>query len=243
MLKGAIFDLGETLIHLTTSLDEVRDSRVQAIYDALREKGVSLDFNDLRRQYMALHDEESEYAARTLEEIDVAKSLPKLLDRLGVEARPRPPIFDLVKKFFAFEVNSWVLFPGVHEMLVDVRALGLRMGMLSNSRSDWAIREITDRLDIAKFFDAIVTSAAVGIRKPRPEPFQEILKELGLNGSEAVMVGNSTEADISGARPLGLKTIQVIFGNNAEEKGADPDVTVYSISEIVPAIKRLAAGS
>lgn len=240
MLKGAIFDLGETLIHLTTSLEQIREARTLAIHDALRENGATVDFNDLKEKYAALNQEESDYAARTLEEIVVEKSLPRLLDRLGVNTRNRPPIFDLVKKFFALEVDSWVLFPGVHEMLADVRASGLKMGVLSNARSAWAIKEITTRLDIAKYFDAIVTSAGVGFRKPRPEPFREVLRELRLNPSEAVMIGNSVEADISGARPLGLKTIRVIFENDTEGKGADPDITVHKIEEILPAIRRMA---
>jgi len=242
LLKGAIFDLGGTLIHLTTSLEQLREERIRAIYDALKRNGVALDFNDLRREYVKLHEEESEYAARTLEEIEVGESLPRLLDRLGVDSRERPPMFDLVKTFFALEVNSWVLFPGVHEMLADVRGLALRMGILSNARSDWAVREIIDRLEIAKQFDAIVTSASVGFRKPRPEPFQQVLKQLGVKASEAVMIGNSVEADIAGARSLGLKTIHVILGNDVDEKGADPDAMVYAVSEIVPAIKRIAAG-
>jgi putative hydrolase of the HAD superfamily len=240
VLKGAIFDMGDTLIHLTASMEQIRDSRIHAIYDALLENGATVGFDELKRSYAALHEEESDHAARTLEEIDVAKSLPKLLDRLRVDPKLRPPTFDLVKKFFALEVDSWVLFSGVHEMLAGVRVLGLKMGILSNSRSDWAIKEITNRLDIAKYFDATVTSAAVGLRKPRPEPFREVLRELGLKADETVMIGNSVEADIAGARPLGFKTIHVIFGNDTEEKDCDPDETVYSVSEILPAIKRLA---
>jgi len=240
VLRGAIFDLGDTLIHLTASPDLIRESRIRAVCDALRENQVIVDFDDLKREYVKLHEEESEYAARTLEEIDVEKSLPKLLDRMGVETKRRPDTFELVKRFFGLEVDSWTLFPGIHQMLADVRALGLKMGILSNARSDWAIREITNRLDIVRYFDAIVTSPQVGFRKPRPEPFREVLKELDLNPSEAVMIGNSIEADITGARRLGLKTIHVVFGDDTGEKGADPDLTVYAVSELAPAVKLLA---
>ena len=242
VLKGAIFDLGGTLIHLIRPLEEIREARALAVYDALRQSGAAVDLNDLREKYEALNEEEAECAARTLEEIPVEKSLPRLLDKLMVERKHRPPVFDLVRRFFALEVDSWVLFPRVHEMLADVRASGLRMGVLSNARSDWAIREITTRLDIAKYFDAIVTSAGVGFRKPRPEPFREVLKELGLEPSEVVMIGNSLQADISGARALGLKTVRVIFEDDIDEdEGADPEVTVCRVSGLPLAIKRIAA--
>ena len=241
MLKGAIFDLGGTLIHLRASWEEVREGRMNAICDALKERGVFLNLNDLKREYLALHDEESDYSARTLGEIEFEESLTKLLDRLEVEVRRRPAMADLVKSSFAFEVASWVLFPGVQEMLGQVRRLGLKMGLLSNARSDWAVREIVERLNLTKYFDAIVTSAAVGFRKPRPEPFQRILKLLDLGASEVVMIGNSIEADIAGARSLGIRTIRVTFDDSADGDGADPGLTVLTVADIVPAIKRIAA--
>jgi HAD superfamily hydrolase (TIGR01549 family) len=241
LLKGTIFDLGETLIHLTASWEQIREGRIRVIHEALKEHGVALDFNNLKREYIALHDEESDYAARTLEEIEFEKSLVKLLDRLRVERSRRPKMTDLVKRSFEYEIDSWALFPGVHEMLQQVRDLGFKTGLLSNARSDWAIKEITDRMDLTRYFDTILTSAAIGFRKPRPEPFHQILKLLDLETGEAVMIGNSLEADIAGARALGLKTIRTMFSDGTDEVKVDPDITVYKVSEIVPAIKRIAA--
>lgn len=245
MLKGAIFDLGETLMHLAVSWEQVREWRVKAIYESFTEHGVTLDLNDLKREYLRLHEEESEYAARTLEEIEIRESFVKLFDRLGVKPRQQPEMEELVKRFFALEAESWILFPGIPEMLQQVRDLDLRMGVLSNARNDWAVREIMERLDLTRYFDAILTSAALGVRKPRPEPFQEMLKLLGIEATEAVMVGNSMEADVAGAVPLGIKTIRVIFGDNVDELRiglevtVDPDITVSAVSDVVPAIKHM----
>jgi putative hydrolase of the HAD superfamily len=156
---------------------------------------------------------------------------------------------DLVKRFFALEAESWVIFPGILEMLQQVRDLGLKMGLLSNARNDWAVREIMKGLGLTRYFDVILTSAALGVRKPRPEPFLEMLKLLGIEAAEAVMVGNSMEADIAGAVPLGIKTIRVIFGDNVDELRigsdvtVDPDVTVSAVTDVTPAIKRMMADS
>jgi HAD superfamily hydrolase (TIGR01549 family) len=245
LLKGAIFDLGETLMHLTVTWEQVREWRIKAIYEAFTEHGAALDLGDLRREYLRLHEEESEYAGRTLEEIEIRESFAKLFDRLGVKPGEEPEMEDLVKRFFALEAESWVIFPGVPEMLQQVRDLGLKMGLLSNARNDWAVREIMERLDLTRYFDAILTSAAFGVRKPRPEPFREMLKLLGIEAAEAVMVGNSMEADVAGAVPLGIKTIRVIFGDNVDELTiglevtVDPDITVSAVSDVVPAIKQM----
>jgi HAD superfamily hydrolase (TIGR01549 family) len=150
-----------------------------------------------------------------------------------------------VKRFFALEAESWVIFPGVPQMLQQVHDLGLRMGLLSNARNDWTVKEIMERLGLTRYFDVILTSAALGIRKPRPEPFREMLKLLGVGAAEAVMVGNSMEADIAGARPLGIRTIRVKFGDHADElplhleTSVDPDTTVSTVQDIVLAIKQM----
>ena len=87
------------------------------------------------------------------------------------------------------------------------------------------------------------------MRKPRPDPFREMLKLLGIEAAEAVMVGNSMEADIAGAVPLGIKTIRVIFGDSVDELRigmevtVDPDATVSAASDVVSAIKRMMADS
>ena len=245
MLKGAIFDLGETLMHLTVSWEQVREWRIKAIHESFMEHGVTLDLSDLKREYLRLHEEESEYAARTLEEIEIRESFVKLFDRLGVKPGQQPEMEDLVKRFFALEGESWVLLPGIPEMLQQVRDLGLKMGLLSNARNDWAVREIMGRLDLTRYFDVILTSAALGVRKPRPEPFREMLKLLGIEAAEAVMVGNSMEADVAGAVPLGIKTIRVMFGDSVDELRislevtVDPDVTVSAVSDVVPAIRHM----
>jgi ribonucleotide monophosphatase NagD (HAD superfamily) len=61
------------------------------------------------------------------------------------------------------------------------------------------------------------------------------------------MVGNSMEADVAGAAPLGIRTIRVIFGENVDELRighnvtVDPDTTVCAVSDVVPALKHMIA--
>jgi putative hydrolase of the HAD superfamily len=245
LLKGAIFDLGETLMHLTVTWEQVREWRIQAIHNALIEQGVDSNPAEIRREWLRLHEEESDYTARTFEEIEIQESFLKLFERLKVKREQQPNMGKLVKRFFALEAESWVIFPGVLQMLQQVRDLGLKMGLLSNARNDWAVKEIMNRLGLTAYFDAILTSAALGIRKPRPEPFREMLKLLAVGAAEAVMVGNSMEADIAGARPLGIRTIRVELGDHPDElplhleTRVDPDATVSAVHDVAPAIKQM----
>jgi putative hydrolase of the HAD superfamily len=55
--------------------------------------------------------------------------------------------------------------------------------------------------------DAIVGSRAHGYVKPHPTIFLAALQQLGVEPAEAVMVGDSLEEDVEGARALGLRAI------------------------------------
>jgi HAD superfamily hydrolase (TIGR01549 family) len=98
---------------------------------------------------------------------------------------------------------------GALEALVVVRRLGIKLAICSDvvwvtaadSRSDW------QRLGFGELFDAFVTSEDVGFCKPHPAMFTTALQELGVEPSEAAMIGDRPERDIAGARALGLRVI------------------------------------
>jgi HAD superfamily hydrolase (TIGR01450 family) len=82
--------------------------------------------------------------------------------------------------------------------------------------------------------------AAAGVRpivvgKPEPPLFRMALDRLRLSAGEAVMVGDSREADIAGARAIGMRT--VLYAPDGAEAG-DADVVVTSFAELA----RLAFG-
>lgn len=57
------------------------------------------------------------------------------------------------------------------------------------------------------FFDVIVTSESVGVKKPNPKVFEFALQQANAKVSESIMVGDNLEADITGSTALGFKAI------------------------------------
>jgi len=53
----------------------------------------------------------------------------------------------------------------------------------------------------------VVISEDVGVVKPAPAIFEIALRQLGCASAQAVMVGNSWETDILGARQAGLSAV------------------------------------
>jgi putative hydrolase of the HAD superfamily len=50
-----------------------------------------------------------------------------------------------------------------------------------------------------KYFDLIICSRDLGLRKPNPRIFKHVLEKLEVKPSETVHVGDSVEADMIGA--------------------------------------------
>ena len=85
-----------------------------------------------------------------------------------------------------------------------------------------------------------MVSAEVGYRKPSPIIFQKALEQLKVKPQEAVMVGDTLEADVEGARKLGIKTI-LIDPERArrDEKPEGADAIIKSLRELEKALENL----
>jgi len=137
------------------------------------------------------------------EEIWIAFTEEIMLGMGGEAGRCRDCAVAMVREWERHE--NFHLYDDALSALEEVRRHGLRIGLISNGQRDLA--EFADHhgLDV----DATVGSTMHGRIKPHPSIFESALFELGVDASEAVMVGDSVEDDIAGARALGMRAILV----------------------------------
>ncbi len=64
-----------------------------------------------------------------------------------------------------------------------------------------------EKSNISSFFDVVVTSDSVGVKKPNAKVFEYALKEAGANKENSLMIGDSYEADVLGAQALDITPI------------------------------------
>jgi len=127
---------------------------------------------------------------------------------------------------------------GALDALRWCRARGLKVALVTNvlwrsaadSHADWMERGVDDCID------AIVTSLDVGWRKPHPAMFEQALAALAVRPAEAVMVGNSRDADIAPAKRLGLRAI-LVRSRNVDGAEEEPDAIIDEPREL-PAVLR-----
>jgi len=95
------------------------------------------------------------------------------------------------------------LFDDVPPVLSDLRDRGLKLGLLSNTARDLERFVAHHALDV----DAVLTSRVHGKTKPHEAIFQRMLELLDVVAGQAVMVGDSIEDDIDGARAVGMRAV------------------------------------
>ncbi len=64
-----------------------------------------------------------------------------------------------------------------------------------------------DYSDLKQYFNCIITSEKIGIKKPNPEIFVYALEKAKTNSKESVMIGDDLEADILGASKVGIRGV------------------------------------
>jgi pyrophosphatase PpaX len=124
-------------------------------------------------------------------------------------------------------------FAGIEELLVELQGQGRRLGVVTAKRRS-TVQLAFDRLDLERFFDAVVTRELTEHGKPHPAPVLRALELLGGSQHEAAFVGDSPY-DMGAGRAAGVFTVGVSWGGIHEpgqllEDGAD--VVVHSVGEL-----------
>jgi putative hydrolase of the HAD superfamily len=108
------------------------------------------------------------------------------------------------------------LFPHVRETLAELRAAGLKLGLLS----DFPPAIKLEKLGLADCWDTVLNSEDTGAIKPAIQPFMELAKALGCPPEQILYVGNSRRYDAVGGRRAGMKTA-LITRRRARKTKAD----------------------
>ena len=106
-------------------------------------------------------------------------------------------------------------FPETIKVLEELKAKGLKLALISNTDA-FSIEPLLEKYGMSKYFDAIVMSYKTGILKTDKKSFEIILKELGIEKEEVIMVGDSLQSDIAGAQNAGIKGVLVDRRNMRE---------------------------
>jgi putative hydrolase of the HAD superfamily len=238
LVRAVLLDLGDTLVHLDRPWEDIFRANILSLHAYLTKLGLKLDYDKFEETFCRKFDDASDRASLYRIEIPMEEILSKVLRKSGLQILGVDLPTNAVIEFYRPEIESWQLYPDTIDTLTQLSKAGYVMGLVSNSKSDWAVRAIAERRGIGKFLNTIVTSAALKIRKPRPEIFMHALDALNVKPRESVFIGDSVQADVAGANSMGIRSIHVRRKPVDSDWLNKPSATVTSLSQIVDVISR-----
>ena len=81
-----------------------------------------------------------------------------------------------------------------------------RLHIITNGFQEVQHRKL-ENASIASYFEHVIDSETAGVKKPNPYIFNYSLQKASVAPEKAIMIGDSLEADVLGARAVGLHTI------------------------------------
>ena len=128
-------------------------------------------------------------------------------------------------------------------LLGSLRSLGLKTAIVANSWPDppRVLRADAESFGLADRVDVIVLSEEVGARKPDPEIYRYCCRQLGVEPSEAMHVGDDLEKDVQGAAAAGITTVQALwFVADDRSAAVEPDFRAFTPIDVLNTARRLA---
>ena len=221
MIKVVIFDLDNTL----TDFMRMKESAVEAAVGAMVDAGLRFPPEQIKDKIYEVYEREG---------IEFQQVFDEALKELLGDTDFKILAAGIVGYRRAKEA-SLVLYPHVRVTLIELMKRGIRLAVVSDAPRKEAWLRLC-YLQLHHMFDFVSTFEDVGERKPSPVPFQRALEYFDVAPSEAIMVGDWPERDITGASKIGMRTVFARYGNTfgSVESGAHHDINdIYELVDVV----------
>ncbi len=220
-IKHIFFDLDHTLWDFETNSAKTfefifKDNNINVNLDTFLEQYVPIN-----HQYWKLYREE-----KVTKSVLRYKRLKDSFDSLNHPISDKM-IEHLANVYIDNLPNYNALFEGAVELL-NYLSTKYQMHIITNGFEEVQIKKMKAS-GVLHFFNQIITSESVGVKKPNPKIFNHALNLAKASVSQSMMIGDNLEADIMGAQQIGMQTI---FFNSHKNQENQKSITVDNLMEI-----------
>lgn len=237
-VRAVLFDLGDTLIFQAHAPDlkVLFSSMAEQVQPVLDSWGVALpiDLPTLLNQISrAVETAQPGRRERGLE-VDGAFISRGALSAHGIDVSEEQATTFWQATDVGLSAWGAQTYPDTLDTLSKLRALAIPAALVSNSLSTSAmVRRSLGALGITdEMLPIIVTSSDLMRPKPRPEPFEGALAQLGVAASDAVFVGDILDVDIRGAKAVGMTTVWKLNGRHEVDPEPEADYMIHDLWEL-----------
>jgi len=193
--RAVFFDAGNTLF-------TERRPRAQVYAEVARLHGLVVSAEELAEAMRAAHQTLPRLVdgAFRYTEPWFRRFIETVFQSLGHRSLPIGLVEELFRRFR--DAGTFAVFPDVSPTLVELRARGLVLGVISNWTDD--LPSLLQQTGLLPSFAFVLVSAVERVEKPDPEMFRRALKRAGVVATDACVVGDRIDHDILPATELGI---------------------------------------
>jgi FMN phosphatase YigB (HAD superfamily) len=239
--RAVIFDMFDTLVNFRNvhlPLVRVNGHGVRStspfVYEVLKPLCAAVPFEDFFHAFVGSYRAAEEIRNREHREVTVRERFQMLFTRLQIPEGPN--VADLMETGMAEHMRQLIRameFPESHRVLLDRLKPWYRMAIVSNFDHGPTVEAALTAHGIRDRFEAVVVSADIGWRRPKPEIFLEAFRRMGIGPADAIFVGDTPEVDVLGAQAVGMDVIWINDGTKVLPPGSPPPThTVASFEEV-----------
>lgn len=131
-----------------------------------------------------------------------------------------------------------VVVDGGREVVEELHKRGYILGIISNLIGTREIPEWLEAEEFESYFQVVVLSSVLGIRKPSSAIYLEAARRAGVDPIRCAYVGDNLKRDVTGSRAAGFGSVIIMISpeNLAEEIVTDenrPDLIIHQFKELL----------
>ena len=139
------------------------------------------------------------------------------------------------------------LRPKVGDMLGELKAMGLKLGVISNTAALYQVFDSLEEYGIRDYFQDVTLSSVTGFRKPCRDIFTVSLRQMQSRPEECVYVGDTVSRDVIGSKKAGFAAAIQIGSQLTREKDEKlektlaPDFVIEDIYDVARVVREMMA--
>jgi len=236
-VKAVLFDMFDTLM-LIEKNHEFYSPSLMRMYRHLNRNGINVPFERFNEAYIEARDKLYAKADENFEEPHFNVRISETLKSLGYDFDVSSPIVVEATNEFCEQFMTYVRLDENAEQVLRSLHGKYKLGIISNFAIPECVMKLLKAHGLDKLFDVIVVSGAINKRKPSPEIFKSTLMALGVSAVETVFVGDTIDADIEGAKAVGMRAIYIERRVQKESEKFSPDQTIKSLRALPLLLER-----
>jgi len=209
MIEAVLFDFSSTLIDSPAWMALELRTLPREAFELLAAQG---HITPLRSEQLAQAEgvfrharEQADAAGCETSHLD---DLSSMVAALGLQDQvPLKLVEQTVATLHRQRLPEVTLISGATETLAKLQAHDYRISIISNAAYSPFLTWTLERFELLHFFEKILVSADVGVRKPGLDIFRIALDQLELAPADAVYVGDDFQKDVAAPKQLGMRAI------------------------------------